>query len=89
MGLAPLFYLMSLFSLSLAIFNVFPIPILDGGHLLFLLLEKLRGRAISMNIQERAAQVSFVVLMTFVLMVCINDVSRFGLFERFTEWFHR
>jgi len=89
MGFTPLLYLVSLFSLSLALFNVFPIPILDGGHLFFLLLEKLRGKPVSINVQERSAQVSFVLLMTFVLIVCVNDVHRFGLLEKLSGWIHR
>jgi len=89
LGIAPLLYLISLFSLSLALFNLFPIPILDGGHLFFLLLEKLRGSPVSMNIQERAAQVSFVVLMTLVLFICVNDVNRFGLLDKLVQFFHR
>ncbi len=75
-GLGPLLYLTSLFSLSLAIFNVFPIPILDGGHLLFLAIEKLRGKPVSPTVQERAAMVSLAVLVSFVLMVSINDLQR-------------
>ena len=89
MGISPLLYLASLFSLSLALFNVFPIPILDGGHLLFLFLEKLRGRAVSVNIQERSAQVSFVLLVTLVLVICINDVNRFGLLDKVMDWVRR
>jgi len=85
-GLSPLLYLMSLFSLSLAIFNLFPIPILDGGHLFFILLERLRGRPVSVNIQERSAQVSLVLLVTLVLFICINDVNRFGLLDKVLEW---
>lgn len=87
MGVAPLLSLMSLFSLSLALFNLFPIPILDGGHLFFLAIEKLRGNPVSVNVQERAAQVSFVLLMTLVLVICVNDVNRFGLVEKVVGWF--
>jgi regulator of sigma E protease len=87
MGVAPLLSLMSLFSLSLALFNLFPIPILDGGHLFFLAVEKLRGTPVSVNVQERAAQVSFILLMTLVLVICINDVNRFGLVEKLLGWF--
>ncbi len=86
MGLAPVLSLVSLFSLSLALFNVFPIPILDGGHLFFLALEKLRGSPVSLKVQERSAQVSFVLIVTFALFICINDVSRFGLFEKLFGW---
>jgi regulator of sigma E protease len=89
LGLATLLYLLSLFSLSLAIFNVLPIPILDGGHLFFLLLEKLRGNPVSIVVQERAAQVSLVALITLALTVCINDIQRFGLIEKVVGWFQR
>ena len=89
MGVGALLYLISLFSLSLAIFNFFPIPILDGGHLFFLAIEKLRGIPVSVNVQERASQVSLVLLMTLVLVVCINDVNRFGLVEKVLEWVRR
>ncbi|MBI4342435.1 MAG: RIP metalloprotease RseP [Candidatus Omnitrophica bacterium] len=89
MGLSPLLFLISLFSLSLALFNLFPIPILDGGHLLFLTIEKLRGRPVSLNVQERSAQVSFVLLMALVLVICINDVNRFGLLDKVIEWVKR
>ncbi len=86
LGWAPLLSLVSLFSLSLAIFNVFPIPILDGGHLFFMLLEKLRGTPVSPVIQERSAQVSFVLIIAMVLMICVNDISRFGLLDKVLEW---
>lgn len=89
MGIAPLLFLVSLFSLSLALFNLFPIPILDGGHLLFLALEQLLGRPVSLNVQERSTQVSFVLLMALVLVICINDVSRFGVMDKVLEWVRR
>ncbi len=89
MGIAPLLFLVSLFSLSLAIFNVFPIPILDGGHLFFLAVEKLRGKPVSSNVQERSAQVSLVLLVALVLAICINDVNRFGLLEKLLNWSRR
>jgi regulator of sigma E protease len=89
MGIAPLLFLISLFSLSLALFNLFPVPILDGGHLFFLLLEKLRGRPVSISIQERAAQVSLVLLVTLVVTVCINDINRFSVWEKLFAWFRR
>lgn len=87
LGLGSLLYLVSLFSLSLAIFNLFPIPVLDGGHLLFLVMEKLRGgRPVSLHVQERAAQVSMALLLFLVVLVCVNDVSRFGLLDKLVEW---
>jgi regulator of sigma E protease len=87
LGIAPVLFLASLFSLSLGIFNLFPIPILDGGHLFFLAIEQLRGKAVSMKVQERAAQVSFVLLMTLVLVISFNDLHRFGLLKWVGELF--
>jgi regulator of sigma E protease len=86
-GIAPVLFLTSLFSLSLALFNLFPVPILDGGHLLFLGIERLRGRPVSQNVQERSAQVSFVLLLALVLAICVNDVKRFGLLDKVKGWF--
>ena len=88
-GLPPLLFLVSLLSLSLALFNLFPIPILDGGHLFFLVMEKLRGRPVSANIQERSAQVSFALLVALVLVICANDIERFGLVKKVAEWVGR
>lgn len=85
-GIVPVLFLTSLFSLSLAIFNLFPMPILDGGHLLFLLLEKLRGRPVSLNVQERSAQVGLALLVALVLTTCVNDLSRYGVLEKLVSW---
>ncbi len=87
MGVAPVLFLASLFSLSLAIFNLLPIPILDGGHLFFLAMERLRGRPVSETIQERSAQVSFALLLMFFLVTCVNDLNRFGVMEKLRGWF--
>ena len=85
MGLGALLYLVSFLSLSLAVFNLFPIPILDGSHLLYLGLEKLRGRPISVQVQEKAAQIGFAAFALLMVFVCVSDVNRFGVLE----WFRR
>ena len=81
-GISSLLFLVSLFSLSLFIFNLFPIPIMDGGHLLFLALEKLRGKAVSLKVQESAAKVSMALLLVLVVFICANDLQRFGLVDK-------
>jgi regulator of sigma E protease len=86
MGFSSLLYLVSIFSLSLAVFNVFPIPILDGGHLLFLVFEKVRGRPVSLKIQEQATKVSFALLLTLFVFICINDVQRLGVVGKVLDW---
>ena len=86
MGLSSLLYLVSIFSRSLAVFHFFPLPILDGGHLLFLVLEKLKGSPVSLRVQEKATQVSMALLLALVVMVCVNDLSRFGLIDKLVGW---
>ena len=86
LGFARLVLLTSFISFCLSIFNLFPVPILDGGHLFFMAIEKLRGVPVSLKVQERSAQVSFVLLITMVLVVCVNDVSRFGWLDKVAEW---
>ena len=75
-GWSPLMTLMAIISLQLGIFNLFPIPILDGGMILMLLIEGLMRRDISMRIKERAYQVAFVFLMIFAAVVIYNDIMK-------------
>jgi len=75
-GWTPLMELISGISLNLGIFNLLPIPILDGGVILFLLLEGLMRRDISMTIKERVYQAAFVFLLLFAVMVIYNDLMK-------------
>jgi regulator of sigma E protease len=75
-GWTPLMELTAAISLNLGIFNLLPIPILDGGVILFLLIEGLMRRDISMNIKERVYQAAFVFLVLFAVMVIYNDLMK-------------
>jgi|SRR5579871_1278147 regulator of sigma E protease len=75
-GWTPLMELTAGVSLNLGIFNLLPIPILDGGVILFLLIEGLMRRDISMNIKERVYQAAFVFLVLFAVMVIYNDIMK-------------
>lgn len=75
-GWAPLFGFMALVSLQLALFNLLPIPILDGGLMLMLLIEGLIRRDIKQEIKERVYQAAFVFLMLFAAVVIFNDVIK-------------
>jgi regulator of sigma E protease len=68
--------LMALVSLNLAIFNLLPIPILDGGTLLLLAIEMLLQREVSMRIKETVFKLGFVFLMMIVVFVIYNDISK-------------
>lgn len=75
-GIIPYFSLMAMISLNLAIFNLLPIPILDGGMILMLLIEMVMGRDLSLRIKENVLKFGFVFLMAVVAFVLYNDISK-------------
>jgi regulator of sigma E protease len=75
-GWTPLFSLMATISLQLGIFNLFPIPILDGGIILLLMLEGLMRRDISVQVKERIYQAAFLFLVLFAMLVIYNDIAK-------------
>jgi regulator of sigma E protease len=83
-GWTPLLELTAGISLNLGIFNLLPIPIMDGGVILLLFVESLIRRDISLKIKERIYQAAFVFLVLFAVMVIYNDVAKMlpGLMQR-------
>jgi regulator of sigma E protease len=75
-GLAMFLQFMALFSVNLAILNLLPIPVLDGGHLLFLTIEAVRGRALSVEQRLRWSNVGFLIVMGIMLWALGNDFLR-------------
>jgi regulator of sigma E protease len=75
-GWMPLLELTAAISLNLGIFNLLPIPILDGGVIVMLLIEGLMRRDISLRIKERVYQAAFVFLVIFAVMVLYNDLLK-------------
>jgi len=71
---------MAFFSVNLAVLNLLPIPVLDGGHLVFLGIEAVRGRALSIEQRLRWSNVGFLVIMGIMVWALGNDILRlFGL----------
>jgi regulator of sigma E protease len=81
-GWMPLISTMSLISLNLGIFNLLPIPILDGGMILFLLIETIMRRDVNQQVKERIYQVAFVCILAFFAFVIFNDLTRLNLFTK-------
>lgn len=75
-GLIPFIQVMALISINLFLLNLFPIPILDGGHLLFFAVEGARGRPVSIRTMEIANQVGMVFILMLVGLTFFNDISR-------------
>lgn len=65
----------ALISVNLAIINLLPIPALDGGHLLFMAIEKIRGKKLAESIQQKAIQTGFLLLIALMFFVLFNDIK--------------
>lgn len=86
LGLVYLLQLIAVLSASLAIFNLLPFPVLDGGHLFFLGIEKLRGKPLHPKLQENITQVGILFLILLMVFVFYNDFLRFGYFDKAAEF---
>jgi regulator of sigma E protease len=75
-GFGNLLWLLGLISMNLAVINLLPIPILDGGHIMFLVVEKIKGKPVSENVLRGAQWVGLVMLLTLVIFVTFHDVRR-------------
>jgi regulator of sigma E protease len=76
MGVWTLLKLVSVISLNLGIFNLLPVPILDGGMILFLVIESVIRRDVNFEIKERVYQVAFVCIILFAVFVLFNDITK-------------
>jgi regulator of sigma E protease len=86
LGWIALFALMAQISLNLGLLNLLPIPILDGGHIFIMGLEGLARRDFSIRLKEKMLLAGFVVLMTLMVTVIYNDLTRISWIERMMPW---
>jgi len=79
---------MAYLSLALGILNLFPIPVLDGGHILFFLIELIRGKPLGVKKMEVAQQIGTAVLILLMAVVTYNDIQRIlpRNIENFLPW---
>ena len=88
LGLPYVLHMTASLSISLAVINLLPVPALDGGHFLFLLIEAFRRKKVSLKVQERATQVGFALLLMLMVFVIYNDLMNMEAFERIKGLFH-
>ena len=79
-GIVPFLSIMAYISISLGLINLFPIPMLDGGHLMFYLIEKVLGRPLSQKTQEGFFRIGLFLLFSLMFFVTFNDLKDLGLF---------
>ncbi|UCF90145.1 MAG: RIP metalloprotease RseP [Desulfobacterales bacterium] len=75
-GASNLIFFIALISINLAIINLLPIPVLDGGHLLFFAIEAVKGRPVSLKVREVAQQIGLFILLLLMILVFYNDITR-------------
>jgi regulator of sigma E protease len=80
-GFDKLVQFIAFISINLAIINLLPIPVLDGGHLLFFTIEAIKGRPVSIKVREVAQQVGLFILILLMILVFYNDITRFFPFN--------
>ncbi len=75
-GFVPFLFFMAILSINLGVLNLLPIPVLDGGHLLFYGIEALTGREVNLKWREMAQQAGFFILIMLMIFVFYNDIVR-------------
>ena len=81
LGLASLISFIAVLSVNLGLINLFPIPVLDGGHLLFYLAEAIRGRPLPPRAQEYGFRAGLALLAGLFIFATWNDLSHLGMFH--------
>jgi regulator of sigma E protease len=80
-GIPGLIYLAAVLSVSIGLFNLFPVPMLDGGHLFFYLIEAVRGRPLSPRVQDLGFRIGFALVIMLFIFVTFNDIANLsGIF---------
>jgi regulator of sigma E protease len=85
-GMLPFVSLMAYISISLGLINLFPIPMLDGGHLMFYGIEKVLGRPLSQKTQEGFFRIGMFLLLSLMFFTTFNDLKDVGLFKFFNNY---
>ena len=78
-GIVPFILFMALLSINLAILNLLPVPVLDGGHLLFYLIEGVTGHEVNLRWREMAQQIGFFLLILLMIFVFMMDIERLNI----------
>ena len=79
-GLVPFLSIMAYISISLGLINLFPIPMLDGGHLMFYFFEKILGKPLNQKTQEAFFRIGLFLLIFLMFFATYNDLKEIGLF---------
>ena len=76
LGIVYLLQLLAMISLNLAVINIFPFPALDGGRLLFLAIEKIKGSPLNPKFEKTANAIGFILLISLMILITIKDIMK-------------
>ena len=82
LGFIYIIQFIALLSLNLAIINILPLPALDGGRILFVIVEKFKGRAVSVNVETWIHMIGFWLLILLMILVTARDIARFQIWDK-------
>jgi regulator of sigma E protease len=82
-GLASMVFFLAALSINLGLINLFPIPMLDGGHLLFYFIEAIMGRPVNEKAQEYSFRFGLILVLLLMVFVTWNDLVQLEVFEYF------
>jgi len=80
-GVAAMIWFMAVLSVNLGLINLFPVPMLDGGHLLYYAIEALRGRPLGERAQEYGFRIGLALVLSLMLFVTVNDLIQLKVFD--------
>lgn len=88
-GIGALLHVIAVLNVSLAIFNLLPLPVMDGGHLVLFVVEKIRGRHLSRKFDQILTRVGISLLIFLATFIFLNDLARFGIFDKIFKWWFK
>jgi regulator of sigma E protease len=80
-GIVPLIWFMAVLSVNLGLINLFPVPVLDGGHLLFYAAEAVRGKPLGQRAQEYGFRIGLALVLTLMVFATWNDLVHIGILD--------
>ena len=89
LGFIAILHLIAVLNVSLAIFNLLPIPILDGGHLALLAIERIKGKFLSPRIDQVVNQLGLTFIIFLAVFIFYNDLVRFGVIDKIADFLKR
>ncbi len=75
-GIASIMYLMAFLSVNVGVINLIPLPAFDGGRVLFLIIEKIKGSPVSPNVENTIHNIGFILLLALMILVTCNDIFK-------------